>query len=658
MKENILSILFKDYQNNKQNRDRAEPEIGLPNNPNENWRNSIDNINIQKTDDFKDKIISKFNDMKNISKKIFEKCTKQFEINFENFKIIISNYLDSSIRNICKILEKPENNEIFLKYAKKNIFKNINKIIEIYDNIIKNIEDNFDLLNEYLKQKEIINNKNPIEKFLNFNYKNIVNINLLNKFKFDEVDPLNIIKNRYFRYYLNYLNEEKKNPLIKTLTIQNNISSQSNFIKQYHNNFKNMKIFKANTNDLQIILNSFPKEQNNYNLNKIEINDFDFTAPFTDNRIMNDKLNKVEKVKFFKGHLNNSIISKVIQFSGESLISLSLEKISLTNIGWKNLLNYFYENKKILENIQYLSLARNLLSSINKEMAIIDGINVPQNTDKIFKNLKIFNLSKNDIYKFEMDYKTKLPQLKLLDLSSNNIPTSLWMDAIIKKENDKLILFNDNIFITNSTENNKNYIDYLNRQIPLLNCDLKYLNLRFAYDLENQKELEKLILSPNTKISLIRLDLSFCGLTTDVVINFLKNNFGLFSLKTMKLKYNNIKSDIFEKIECDEILFNNLNVVDLSQNEISCKTNQEHASLINFIKKNSNLEKIVLKNSLYYDNLINLISKEYNNNNQIANLYSSFGDNLKNNNRVFVFEVESHSTYLEEQFRDLFRFKS
>lgn len=258
-----------------------------------------------------------------------------------------------------------------------------------------------------------------------------------------------------------------------------------------------------------------------------------------------------------------------------------------------------------------------------------------------------------------MNIKIKFPNLKLLDLSSNSIPTGLLMDLFVEKENKKLILFNDNIFITNCIENNKNYIKYLNRVIPLLNCDLKYLNLRFTYDLENQKELENLKLSPNTKISLVKLDLSFCGLTTDVIINFLKNNYGLFSLKKFKLKYNNIKTDIFEKMVCDEIRLNNLSYLDLGQNEISCKTNEETVSLINFIKKNINLEKIIMKNSQYYDGLINLLSKEYNNNdNQISNLYLDFKNYLKSNNRSFVFEVENHSTFLEEKFRVLFRFKS
>ena len=46
--------------------------------------------------------------------------------------------------------------------------------------------------------------------------------------------------------------------------------------------------------------------------------------------------------------------------------------------------------------------------------------------------MKIFDLSKNDIYKYEYQF-TKFPELKVLDLSSNSIPSCLSLDYIFEK---------------------------------------------------------------------------------------------------------------------------------------------------------------------------------------------------------------------------------
>ena len=60
-----------------------------------------------------------------------------------------------------------------------------------------------------------------------------------------------------------------------------------------------------------------------------------------------------------------------------------------------------------------------------------------------------------------------MPELKLLDLSTNNILTGTAMDNMMIKSKVKLILFNDNIFITNNYNNNNKYIDYLNQKLPI-----------------------------------------------------------------------------------------------------------------------------------------------------------------------------------------------
>ena len=119
------------------------------------------------------------------------------------------------------------------------------------------------------------------------------------------------------------------------------------------------------------------------------------------------------------------------------------------------------------------------------------------------------------------------------------------MNKFSIKKKKKLVLLNNNIIITNCQKYNTKYNDYLNKILQKLDCDLKILNLCFTYNMKNKKYFEKLRLSPAIKISLIKLDLSYCGLLTEEIINFLKNNFGLFSLQKLNLNYNNIKIDIY-----------------------------------------------------------------------------------------------------------------
>ena len=224
-------------------------------------------------------------------------------------------------------------------------------------------------------------------------------------------------------------------------------------------------------------------------------------------------------------------------------------------------------------------------------------------------------------------------------------------------ETNKVILFNDNIFITNNKDNNIKYINYLTKQLANLDFKLKILHLRFTYDKENQNYLEQLKISTSIKITLIKLDLSFCGLTTDILVNFLKNNFGLFSLKNLKLKYNNIDSSLFGKLLSNEILLEQLNTLDLSENDIGCDKFEESVSLIEFIEKYQNLKQIILINSMFVNNWTDHIAPNMDIEKKFNKLYSDLNDKLKLNNRDFIF-IDYEWTFINKEFSHLFFFLS
>ena len=268
----------------------------------------------------------------------------------------------------------------------------------------------------------------------------------------------------------------------------------------------------------------------------------------------------------------------------------------------------------------------------------------------IAKALKLYDIFGVDLEKF--------PQMKLLDLTSNSFNNDCILTNILKKK-DNLVLFNDNIFISNCEENNNIYINYLQNRLKNLNFELKTLHLCFAYDEKAQTKLQKLKLSPSIKISLIKLDLSFCGLKTDSIIKFLKNNYGLFSLKVLNLKYNNIESNIFEEFVCDdEINLEKLTSLNLSENQINCQKYEENEYLIKFIEKFEKLEVIKLYFCAFF-NLWNMnISPEVNHDGKLRKLYEGFKDYLNKKNRKFVFQIDKNKNcYIEKRFDGLFEFK-
>ena len=553
-------------------------------------------------------------------------------------------------------MNKKQKNKDILDYTTNNIFNKINNIISIYDNIMNNIEDNFNLLNDYLEKNELIKQKKPIDFFLNKNYEIISNCSLLNQFNFKEIDRTNFYQNNYYKFFFDYLKEDKNDGLIKTYTVKKNeMKRGTQFIKDNYNWIQNLQFKGFESNDLDKIIDAImvnQKKNKNYIVKKMNIKDFDFSDRIDIQKLHLFKLDKIEKLKFISGkYISPIFLKELFLFSTEKLIALKLEKVNMSNIGLKALMKIFKERPIFLETLEYLSLAGNSISAVNNTLFLNDEIK-----NKDFKKLKIFNLQKNNIYKFEIPLE-KLPELKLLDLSSNNIMTAGIMENMIKAK-DKLILFNDNLFITNNINNNDIYIDYLNKTLPNLEFGVKVLHLGFTYDKEKQESLEKLKLSPSIKISLIKLDLSFCGITTNILFNFLKNNFGLFSLKNLKLKYNNFDSTIFKVFLSDEILLENLKAIDLSENVIPCKEYDENVNLVKFIEKYKNLEQIKLMNAEFIDRWTVNISPDTDAGGKFRKLYTEFKDIIKADNRKFIFIIDTDNwTFVEKEFEHLFLFR-
>ena len=635
---NLLSELFKDYRKSISKKYTRLRSVTFSNVIDDNFRKDFYDLGDEKDNiDFSEMIKIKLDEIKNSSISQFQNYIDNVNKKYDEFKNKIVDFIESKKRKLSDF-EDPLNNKAFiLKYAKQNIFIKINNIFEIYDNIINSIEKNFELLNLFYENSILMNSKKQIEDFLINNSNLIENCSVVSKFNFTKLDTSNIKEIQYYKYYINYLSQKKiedEEEVMQYILKKDDMKNGLGFIKENFSLLGKLTLKGIITEDFDNVLiniNENMKKNQKTNITKLNVLNFSSIAPKNE---INIQLNMLRKLKMQYGaYINISKISKIFIENNNDLTSLSLEDINLTDLGFKSLISSLIKNQSITKTLEYLSLEGNKISMVK-----YDNEHVSLQY-KYFQKLKWLILSRNNIYKFDFALNV-LPNLKFLDLTSNDIPTSSFMEIAIK-EKGKLVLLNDNMFITNSPNNNDIYIEYLNERIPKFDTQIKNLNLNFTYDIGRQNNLEQLKLTNNVALSLIKLDLSFCGITTGVLVNFFKKNPKFICLKQLILKYNNIKADFFEKIiDIAEICLDSINFLDLSENEIICGTVQKMESLYKFIEKNKYLETFRLINSNFFSDLITKMKDFHQDSDKFKKILDNLLKHMTETKRSFKFIIK------------------
>ena len=653
---NLLSELFKDYRKSISKKYTGLRSVTFSNVIDDNFRKDFYDLGDEKDNiDFSEMIKIKLDEIKNSSISQFQNYIDNVNKKYDEFKNKIVDFIESKKRKLSDF-EDPLNNKAFiLKYAKQNIFIKINNIFEIYDNIINSIEKNFELLNLFYENSILMNSKKQIEDFLINNSNLIENCSVVSKFNFTKLDTSNIKEIKYYKYYINYLSQKKiedEEEVMQYILKKDDMKNGLGFIKENFSLLGKLTLKGIITEDFDNVLiniNENMKKNQKTNITKLNVLNFSSIVPKNE---INIQLNMLRKLKMQYGaYINISKISKIFIENNNNLTSLSLEDINLTDLGFKSLISSLIKNQSITKTLEYLSLEGNKISMVK-----YDNEHVSLQY-KYFQKLKWLILSRNNIYKFDFALNV-LPNLKFLDLTSNDIPTSSFMEIAIK-EKGKLVLLNDNMFITNSPNNNDIYIEYLNERIPKFDTQIKNLNLNFTYDIGRQNNLEQLKLTNNVALSLIKLDLSFCGITTGVLVNFFKKNPKFICLKQLILKYNNIKADFFEKIiDIAEICLDSINFLDLSENEIICGTVQKMESLYKFIEKNKYLETFRLINSNFFSDLITKMKDFHQDSDKFKKILDNLLKNMTETKRSFKFIInEGNKSSIVEKYQCLFEFQ-
>ena len=580
--------------------------------------------------DFSELINVQLNEVKQNTLSYLDKAKKELEKRYSIYINKINEYINENELKISKVIPRFERNENFMNYADDKIFKQIEYILEIHENIFSALEDHISLLFTFLDQISLIQQKNPLEYFLNTNSNDILNCWFLSKINFDKLSLSNIIINKNLSDLVSgYLCKKRENNFAK-ITIQKdtkgNLSLETEFLRDNINNLKKLKFLRLPSDSVNQIINQLYKKKqklfddvNQLDSEKIQIGKKLKSLSIIESSLSpNTELPKINlpvlrKVKIKKARIPLNYFFDSIVGQTSFLKIINMQNCKLNDKEFLDFFSCLNLKTYLQESIQYLGFSGNDLSYINLKNFL--------NRGGLMKSLQYFDLSKNNIHEFVTDNFKGLPMLKVLDLSDNNISNYVFFDSIYSRHKKNkmpcLVLLSNNIFISNNKYNNREYRKYIYQCLTNFKYKIKKLNLSLLYNKDNNEDLTILRISPSVKISMIKLNLSFCGLKTETVWKFFINNYGLLNLVSLNLSYNFISNNFFDLCAGQDILLEKLRVIDLSMNQIGCKEINEFKQIENFINNYQKLKKIKIQENQFMKDLFLIYEKNKNEINEI-----------------------------------------
>ena len=483
-------------------------------------------ITEDQTFNFSELINVQLNEVKQNTLSYLEKAKVELDKRYSIYIRKINEYINENELKISKVFPRFETNENFMNYADDKIFKQIDYLLEIHENIFSALEDHISLLFTFLDQISLIQQKNPFEHFLNTNSNEILNCWFLSKINFDNLSLTNIIKNTNLSDLVSgYLCKKRENNFAK-ITIQKdsngNLPLETEFLRHNIDNLKKLKFLRLSSDTVKDILTQLNKKKPKKNEPTENIFDDKFSVEIFDENdsYYGDKIQigkKLKSLSIIESNLatkcelpkiNLPVLRKVkikksrlpLNYFFDSIVGqtsflriINMQNCKITDKDFAEFFAHLNQKTYLQESLQYLGFSGNDLSYINLKKFVNKG--------GMMKNLQYFDLSKNNIFEFVTDNFKAFPSLKVLDLSDNNISNYVFFDSVYsrykKNKMNCLVLLSNNIFISNNRFNNREYRKYIYQCLTSFKFKIKKLNLSLLYNKDNNDDLTVLRISPS-----------------------------------------------------------------------------------------------------------------------------------------------------------------
>ena len=563
---------------------------------------------------------------------------KQFEkeekIELEN-NISIKNEYDNNIFISCETTK-----HVFFSLEPFHKLLKPNESLNLSIKFIFTIED--------LEQKDILDNKLKIKICLGSKREDLIESNIQ-------------------KLLINRLNQQKE-PFEKTLNIyiiyncMKLIIDKSDLILR---NKKNIEYIKINNYQDKKLYNLLISEDNLsktnekikifQNIEKIKIHNY---------KIINqNSLNLFPNMKKLTLRKCHNCILKFPEDKCFKLKNIKFERLKLISESVAFILTELLKNKSISHNLETLSFRKNQISYIDINSSFIELCKdylVDNDLDEYsfsnnlnFKNLKEFDLENNSIYHFPSNNINFFPTLKVLNLSYNNFTYPIDYNALknYKIGKNVLFIFTANLFVSKYEMRNI-YFQELNSKFQKINYPINRLNLDYLFGKKNFHLFKELNLN-NYQDTIKYLNLGYCNLSNENIIDFFKNRFIIPNLKELNLKGNLLNDDFFILYIKNEVhlILKNLKLLNVSDNEMI--QFQELNDFYNFISV-VKLTKFIIYHTKFEDYIINNIkliikdskAKKKVNNNKSENINSLISKNDIFNKFLKFIQEENQKLYI------------
>ena len=325
------------------------------------------------------------------------------------------------------------------------------------------------------------------------------------------------------------------------------------------------------------------------------------------------------------------------------LTHLILENVGLINENFEHLFFQIRANILLRKNLKILSVKNNNIGIID----LCKGIPDNQITSKAeFPNLTIMDFSNNKIFFISNKIINAIKNIKLIDLTNNNISFPFGYNSLIEagKKNGFLVLITKNYGLMR--ENcRQDYTNYLSEIIPKFEYPIRNLALINLYVGNNYNKTKELNLSKFNN-SLIELDISYGNINNNDLISLLNKNLALYNLKKLNIAKNKLTEVLLDLLLENNFHnnFNKLKELNLSGNPIIFK---KAINFQNFFEKCKSIKLLIIKNT-HFEECINNYMKNKINRYYENERFKKYKTNFTNEN-LEIQKIIDNNHYLSEK---------